>query len=308
MSGRVAVTGATGFIGKNLIHRLTSAGWAVRALARKPQADSKNLHWITGTLEDKEALVQLVAETDYVIHCAGRVRGSSSADFLKTNLDGTANLLDSVSKAAPDAQFLLVSSLAAREPQLSWYADSKFQAEQYLIRHAGTIPWTIFRPTAVYGPGDREMAPLFRATRIGLLPLTGAKASRFGLLFVDDLVEAILSWLNAGSPVTGIYELDDGTPGGYDHDAVKRITSQVWKRPVHSLPVPVSIIRAVARVNLALARLFRYSPMLTPGKVRELQHHDWVCDTDKLTIATGWRPVRRLQDALHEAVLPVDLE
>jgi len=308
MSGRVAVTGATGFIGKNLIHRLTSAGWKVRALARKPQTDSKNLHWITGTLEDKEALAQLVAETDYVIHCAGRVRGSSSADFLKTNLDGTANLLDAVTSSAPHARFLLVSSLAAREPQLSWYADSKFQAEQYLARHAGKIQWTIFRPTAVYGPGDREMAPLFRATRMGLLPLTGAKSARFGLLYVNDLVEAILSWLNADAPVSGIYELDDGTPGGYDHDAVKQIASKVWTRPVHSLPVPVSIIRAVARVNLALARLFSYSPMLTPGKVRELQHPDWVCDTDKLTRATGWQPKRRLQDALHEAVLPVDLE
>ncbi len=308
MSGRVAVTGATGFIGKKLIHKLTSAGWAVRALTRKPQADRKNLHWITGTLEDKDALDQLVAETDYVIHCAGRVRGSSSADFLKTNLDGTANLLDSVSSRVPHARFLLVSSLAAREPQLSWYADSKFQAEQYLIRHAGMIQWTIFRPTAVYGPGDREMAPLFRATRIGLLPLTGAKSSRFGLLYVNDLVEAILSWLNADEPVAGIYELDDGTPGGYDHDAVKQIASQVWTRPVHSLPVPASIISAVARANLALARLFRYSPMLTPGKVRELQHTDWVCDSDKLTRATGWRPKRQLQDALHEAVLPLNLQ
>lgn len=308
MSGRVAVTGATGFIGKNLIYRLATAGWEVRALARKPQTHSKNLHWITGTLEDKEALAQLVAETDYVIHCAGRVRGSSSADFLKTNLDGTANLLDAVTSRAPHARFLLVSSLAAREPQLSWYADSKYQAEQYLIKHAGMIPWTIFRPTAVYGPGDREMAPLLRATRMGVLPLTGAKSSRFGLLYVDDLVEAILSWLNVDAPVHGIYELDDGTPGGYDHDAVKRIASLVWTRPVQSLPVPVSIIRAVARVNLALARLFRYSPMLTPGKVRELQHPDWVCDTDKLTRATGWRPKRRLQDALHEAVLPVDLQ
>ena len=306
MSGRVAVTGATGFIGKNLIHRLTSADWQVRALARKPQTDSKNLHWITGTLEDKDALVQLVAETDFVIHCAGAVRGSSSTDFLKSNLDGTANLLDAVTSSAPHARFLLVSSLAAREPQLSWYADSKFQAEQYLTRHAGMIQWTIFRPTAVYGPGDREMAPLFRATRIGLLPLTGAKSSRFGLLYVNDLVEAILSWLNAVEPVAGIYELDDGTPGGYDHAAVKQIASQVWKRPVYSLPVPASIISAVARVNLVLARLCSYSPMLTPGKVRELQHPDWVCDTDKLTRATGWRPKRRLQDALHEAVLPLD--
>ena len=306
MSACVAVTGATGFIGKNLIQRLAGAGWTVRALTRTTKPDSKNLHWITGTLEDTAALNDLVTTADYIIHCAGRVRGSSSAEFLKTNRDGTANLLAAVQQSAPDARFLLVSSLAAREPHLSWYANSKFQAEQYLSSHAGRIRWTIFRPTAVYGPGDREMAPLFRATRLGLLPLTGSRDARFGLIYVDDLVEAILSWMKASGPVTGIYELDDGTPGGYDHEAVKRIASQVWKRSVRSLPVPVSMIRAVARVNLALAGLLHYSPMLTPGKVRELQHPDWVCDTDKLMKVTDWRPTKRLQDALPMALQPAD--
>jgi hypothetical protein len=66
------------------------------------------------------------------------------------------------------------------------------------------------------------------------------------------------------------------------------------------------MIRAVARVNLALAGLLHYSPMLTPGKVRELQHPDWVCDTDKLMKVTDWRPKKRLQDALPMALMPAD--
>ncbi len=306
MPGLVAVTGATGFIGRNLIQTLLAQGHVVRALARQAQTDSPNLRWITGTLDNIQALHQLISGVDIIIHCAGRVRGSSQASFLKTNLDGTANLLGAALHGAPHARFMLVSSLAAREPQLSWYADSKYQAEQYLINHAGPMSWVIFRPTAVYGPGDREMAPLFRATRLGLLPLTGSRTSRFGLLYVDDLVNAILCWMNTPGNVNQIYELDDGTSGGYDHETVKRIASKVWKRPVYTLPVPISLIRMLARLNLALATLFDYSPMLTPGKVRELQHPDWVCDTGKLTRDIGWHPARKLDDALTQAVFAAD--
>lgn len=306
MSGLVAVTGATGFIGRNLLAKLAESGQQVRALTRHPRPDTDFISWITGTLADTAAMERLVSGAFAVVHCAGRVRGSSLQDFLHTNLKGTANLLQVSVLQNPQPRFLLVSSLAAREPQLSWYADSKRQGEQYLIEHAGSMPWTIFRPTAVYGPGDRELVPLFRATRLGLLPMTGTLSARFGLIYVDDLVAAILCWLNSETVVRGVYELDDGTPGGYDHGAVKKIASLVWKRPVYSLPVPTSIIRLLASLNLGLARLLQYSPMLTPGKVRELQHPDWVCDNSELTRTLGWQPRRQLQDALPQAVLPAD--
>jgi len=304
MSGHVAVTGATGFIGRNLIARLAVSGYKVRALTRHPRNDTETISWITGTLDDTVALNNLVSGASSVVHCAGRVRGSSLDDFLHTNLDGTANLVKASLSQNPPPGFLLVSSLAAREPQLSWYADSKRRAETYLIQNAGNLPWSIFRPTAVYGPGDKELAPLFRATRMGVLPMTGSRTARFGLLYVDDLVEAILCWLQAGPPVQGVYELDDGTPGGYDHDAVKKIACKVWGHPVYSLPVPGSIIQLVATINLGLARMFHYSPMLTPAKLRELQHHDWVCNNESLTSTYGWRPTRKLQDVLVQAVLP----
>lgn len=305
MSGHVAVTGATGFIGRNLIARLAKTGYKVSALTRYPRNNTESIRWITGTLDDTSALLHLVSGASAVVHCAGRVRGSSLDEFLYTNLDGTANLVNATLSQNPPPGFLLVSSLAAREPQLSWYADSKRQGETYLIQNAGDMHWSIFRPTAVYGPGDRELAPLFRATRIGVLPMTGSRTARFGLLYVDDLIDAIVCWLLAGRPIEGVYELDDGTPGGYDHETVKKIACKVWGHPVYSLPVPGSFIRMVATVNLGLARLFHYSPMLTPAKLSELQHHDWVCNNEGLTNTYGWRPTRKLQDVMVRAVLPM---
>jgi nucleoside-diphosphate-sugar epimerase len=304
MTGLVAVTGATGFIGRNLIAALARENWRVRALTRFPLADSDSIQWVTGTLDDSEALRRLVEGVPAIVHCAGRVRGSSPEQFMHTNLLGTRNLVQSCLQSNPRTRFLLVSSLAAREPGLSWYANSKYQGEQCLINEAGALSWTVFRPTAVYGPGDREMRPLFLASRYGVLPVTGRSSARFGLLHVDDLVAAVLAWLRTGTPPCGVYELDDGTPGGYDQRAVAAIASQVWKRPVHVLKIPAVLVRIVAGINLGLARLLDYSPMLTPGKVRELQHHDWVCDNSPLTAALGWRPRRRLNDALASALAP----
>jgi nucleoside-diphosphate-sugar epimerase len=302
----VAVTGATGFIGQALIAALVRDKRQVLALTRDPRPDSEYVKWLTGTLEDTQVLERLVSGVSAIVHCAGRVRGRTLEEFLRTNVQGTAGLVQASSRQHPLPRLLLISSLAAREPQLSWYARSKYFGEQRLIEHAGEMAWTVFRPAAVYGPGDRELSPLFRATRYGMLPMTGSPSSRFGLLHVDDLVAAILSWLDADIPPRGVYELDDGTPGGYDRQSVATIAGQVWGRPVTILPIPAALVRLLAGINLGLARLFRYSPMLTPGKVRELLHNDWVSDNLPLTVALGWRPKAHLCDALPAAILPAD--
>lgn len=302
MPGPVALTGATGFIGKTLLDRLIGAGRQVRALTRRVRPPQTNIQWIQGDLEDTAALRELVRDAAAVIHCAGAVRGSSLAAFLRTNTQGTLHLVEAALKQAPPPRFLLISSLAAREPQLSWYATSKYRAELTLAERAGTMPWTVFRPTAVYGPGDRELSPLFRATHRGILPMVGRAMTRFGLLHVEDLSAAVLSWLAAEPAPRGVFELDDGTPGGYDRDQVARIAGEVWGRPVRPLTLPAVLVTLIAGFNLVLSRLCRYAPMLTPGKVRELTHPDWVCDNAPLRQALpDWQPRIRLRDALADA-------
>jgi nucleoside-diphosphate-sugar epimerase len=304
MSGSwVAVTGATGFIGHALLQSLIERGWKIKALTRYPRADNESTQWIEGDLDNSDALSRLVKDVFAVIHCAGQVRGSSLEDFVHTNVEGTRNLLRASAQQTTPPRFLLISSLAARHPELSWYATSKCMAEQLVINNLPPIPFTIFRPTAVYGPGDREMKPLFRATRRGVLPMVGKPSMRFGLLHVSDLVAAVQCWLSTAVPVQGVYELDDGMPGGYDSRSVAAIAQEVWGRPVHCFFLPASLVSLVANINLWSARLLHYSPMLTPGKVRELQHPDWVCDITPLTRALpDWQPRIRLRDALSQAI------
>ena len=301
MPGLVALTGATGFIGQEILDNLVRNGYKVHALTRRPRKDEASIDWVNGDLSDKTALHQLVEGVDAVIHCAGSVRGSSLEDFVQTNVDGTKNLVLAAEQQIKKPRFLLISSLAARESELSWYAKSKQMAEQPVVNYLASDQWMIFRPTAVYGKGDKELKPVFNATRRGILPLVGKTSNKISLLHVNDLVAAIECWLAMSVPASGIYELDDGNAGGYSYESIAAITQEVWGRPVRCIKVPLSVVKLVAQVNLALAKLFHYSPMLTPKKVKELEHSNWLCDnTPLLKAMPGWKPKISLREALSQ--------
>lgn len=295
----VALTGASGFIGSAILQKLVQCRFKVRALGRRPQQDTESVKWIQGDLNNTVALRNLVKNAFAIIHCAGQVRGNSLKTFAQTNVEGTKNLLCAALDQVEQPRFLLISSLAARQPELSWYATSKQMAEQILVDFSDNLQWTIFRPTAVYGPGDKEIKPIFAVTRYGFLPVVGNPDNHFSLLHVNDFVAAIQCWLETETTTNGIFELDDGNPGGYSYQSLAAITQEVWRRPVRCFFIPASLIRLIANVNLWLSRLLHYAPMLTPGKARELQHPDWLCDNKPLMRALpNWHPSIKLRDAL----------
>ena len=147
----VAVTGATGFVGPHLIAALAKRGWKLRLLIRRwtplPSLAGVEAEIVLGDLADEAALRRLVDGVDTVIHAAGLIKARAPDDFMTVNRDGTARL----SALAPEARFILLSSLAAREPALSPYAASTCAAEAAVAGKAIAI-----RAPAVYGPGDRE--------------------------------------------------------------------------------------------------------------------------------------------------------
>ncbi len=122
MAKRVAVTGVTGFVGQHLVAALARRGWALRLLVRRwsplPSLEGVGAEIVLGDLSDAAALRQLADGVDAVVHAAGLIKARTPAEFMAVNRDGTARLSVVVAAAAPRATFLLLSSLAAREPQL----------------------------------------------------------------------------------------------------------------------------------------------------------------------------------------------
>jgi len=303
----VALTGATGFIGAALLAQLTGSGWRVRALYRpragRTLASSPGVEWLPGALDDPGALDALVAGTDAVIHCAGTVRGARRSDFDPVNAEGAGRVALAAARLARAPRLLLMSTLAARMPELSYYAGSKWRGECAVKAASETLRWTVLRPPAVFGPGDRELRPLFRCIASGFAPVPAGTPGRFSLLHVDDLATAVLQWLAADTGYGRTFELDDGSPGGYDWDTVVALAGRALRagRPVRRVPVPVPLLGLAAWANLGVARLLGYAPMLTPGKVREITHPDWLCDSHAFALATGWRPTIGLEPGLARA-------
>ncbi|HVO83554.1 MAG TPA: SDR family NAD(P)-dependent oxidoreductase [Syntrophobacteria bacterium] len=307
MTRVVAVTGATGFIGGALAQRLATAGWRIRVLVRPTSTRGRlagvAADLVVGDLGDLDSLRRFVYQADAVVHCAGAVRGASQAHFDRVNVEGVARLVHAAASEHPAPRFLLISSLAAREPGLSAYAASKRRGEEVLVADGGMMPWAVLRPPAVYGPGDRELLPLFRWMARGIAPVLGSGNARFSLLYVEDLAEAVVRWLSGGTAVQRTFELDDCRPGGYTWTDVVDIMKTLRSRSVIPVRVPALLLQVLAFVNLVAARVIGYKPMVTPGKVRELRHPNWVCDSAAFMGATGWSPKVSLEEGLRRTLL-----
>lgn len=303
MTAVVAITGVTGFIGRHIADNLLSRGFTLRALTRQPSRRSvKNLQWVQGDLQQPESLAQLVSGADSVVHCAGQVRGHNEAVFTRCNVGGSLNLMQAAKESGRCQRFLFISSLAARHPDLSWYAKSKYVAEQQLSAQASPVALGIFRPTAVYGPGDKELKPLLNWMLRGVLPRTGAPDARLSFLHVSDLAEAVGQWLCAASPLPQPYELCDGLSTGYSWESLRRIGAQVRRGPVRLIAVPRPLLNWLADVNVLTSRIAGKEPMLTRSKIQELTHPDWSANNKSLSEDIDWFPKITLQHALREGL------
>lgn len=287
----IALSGATGFIGRELQRQLRAAGMPVRALVRPNTRHAAHLlpdvERCLLRLDDERALTMALEDVSVIVYCAGSVRGAGPDDFAAANIEGLRHVCRAAARLPSPPHVVLISSLAATRPHLSDYAHSKFEGEQVL--RASPLPWTILRPPAVYGPGDQEMLPLFRAIRAGLALIVGPRAQRLSLLHVEDLGRAVLACVTHRDRCTGAtFEPDDEQAGG--HGWADIIACARGAMPVLQLPVPRAVLDVIARANLVLSRVFRYAPMLTPGKVRELSEPSWLCDNSRLRAVTGWVP------------------
>jgi nucleoside-diphosphate-sugar epimerase len=306
MAKVVAVTGATGFVGSHLVHRLAREGWSVRILARRmPQAElvpDAIIDVVIGGLGDARALRRLVRGADAVIHVAGIVKARHRADFQVANVEGTRLVLAAVSEAAPMARFIHISSLAAREPHLSPYAASKRAAEDLAAAASERQPVTIIRPPAVYGPGDLEILPMFRAAARGICPYPRVPGMRLSMIEVTDLAAVV-----AGAAATGglpelRYEVDDGKPGGYGWNDIAEALGQALGRKVKPVPVPRHGVTAVAALGQFRQSLGGEIRALSLSKVPELLHPDWVVRGPSLWDQLVLKPAINLTRGFRETL------
>jgi nucleoside-diphosphate-sugar epimerase len=289
--GVVALTGATGFVGRVTLDHLLAAGWTVRALARADQPKRKGVTWISGALDRPDALAKLCDGAAAIMHIAAVVNAPDAAAFEAGNVIGTANIL-AAAKEAGISRFLHISSLSAREPQLSHYGASKAKAERLVA--TSLIDWTIIRPPGVYGPGDVDVFEMFRMAQRGfcLLPPAG----KGSWIHVEDLARLLVAALPAHEDATArIFEADDGQQGGWSHAGFARAIGWALGKRVTTFSAPRPLLHLAAWGD----RLLRgKKARLTPDRASYMSHPDWVIDRNAAPPAALWHPQITTRDGL----------
>jgi nucleoside-diphosphate-sugar epimerase len=313
----VFVTGGTGFVGAHLVKALLSRGDRVAALVRRP-ALAERLGWgndvrlIRGDLDDETALREGCAGADVVYHVAGQIAARDAAEFMATNRDGTANVLE----AARDGgarRVLFVSSLAVAGPTspgqpidetrapapVTDYGRSKLAAEVLVRAMPAALPWTIVRPPVVYGEWDRGTLKIFQLAARGVAPVFGDGSQELSVIHAEDLARALIAAATAPAAVGRVYFAA--------HPAVTTSRALVLAagralgraRAPRILPVPPLVARGVLWAAGTLAHLAGRASLLSADKANEFLAPAWTCRSDALTRDTGWHAHVALDDGMR---------
>ncbi|MEO1252712.1 MAG: NAD(P)-dependent oxidoreductase [Pseudomonadota bacterium] len=299
---KVALTGATGFVGGVLLEHLLAEGDDVRALARSAGRLSARdrLTIIEGDLNDKDALARLAEGADIFIHLAGVTHPRDDADFARVNVEGAANAASAAFGAG--ARLVHASSLSAREPTLSPYAHSKALSEAAVADLAGDVAWTALRLPAIYGPGDHATLPYFKLVKAGfaLAPRTDPPA-RASLLYVDDAASALIHAARA-TPFGEIFEVADDREGGRDWFEIGATLARAMNKNARPVAAPKPVVALFQNISRAASRLRGRAPETRTGQVEELFHIDWVARGGAFFAKTGWRAKTPLEEGFAKTI------
>jgi len=309
----VLVTGASGFVGGHLARALAGSGYRLRVLARA-SSDLSSLAGVSfrrveGDLADPISLVEAVRDVHYIFHAGGLIKARSDEEFIRVNGEGTKNLCAAARAHAPDLRrFVYVSSMAAAGPgtgakpmdemslvkPITPYGASKRLGEKWL--QSFDLHWTVVRPPAVYGPGDRGMLQIFRIVARHIRPALG-KDGILSVVYVDNLIDGLLEAARRPEAVGQIFYVADDPPVAR-HDFARMIQSAfgTWAVPVH---FPGWLVRLAARVSGAVAAGFDRSALFDLHKADELLATNWACRIDKARLLLRYEPRVTTAEGLH---------
>lgn len=307
------VTGATGFIGSRLTLELVRRGWDVSVLAR-PTSDrsvledaAAKVRWITGDVLNPESLARAAPGCGVVFHCAGLTKTLDRRELWRINADGTRNVLEACAALqTPPRRIIALSSQAAAGPALpggaprretdppapvSDYGRSKRAGEEWCERFAHRLPIVTLRPVAVYGPRDRDFFLIFRALRqTGLLVEAGAAAVHFQVIHADDVVGGCLAAAEAPTENVEGRTFFLGHPRTWPSDEFARCVGRaVGRTRIRILRLPMAAGWAGAALADLVSHLRRKPAIFSRDKMREIAASPWICDTEALASATGFR-------------------
>jgi len=264
----IAITGATGFVGRAIVARARAAGHRVRAIVRNPSsahwlADQFDCELVAGNVLEAATLANALHDVQSVIHLVGIIREHGANTFPHVHRQGTANIVTAMQQAGV-ARLIHMSALGTRPAARSQYHQTKWAAEE-IVRQSG-LAWTIFRPSLVYGPGNQSISELSKIVRVApVIPVLGSGSSKIQPVSVAVVSQCFVGSLTNPNAVRQTYDLCGPVALTWNELYDQLLAAQGRRKPKLHLPLPF------ARMLATLGEWLLPNPPFTRDQLLMLQ-------------------------------------
>ena len=321
---KILITGASGFIGSFIVEEALKQGFetwaAIRKSSSKEYLQDERIHFIELNLSSKAQLIEQLRphQFDYVVHAAGVTKCLNKADFRHINTEGTKNLVDALlDLQMPLKRFVFLSSLSvfgAIKEQLPYdeireddtpkpnteYGRSKLEAEKYIDSIGSRLPYTILRPTGVYGPREKDYFMMAKSIKQHIDFAVGYQRQDITFVYVTDVVQAVFLALEKGE--TGRkYFLSDGQV--YQSTTFSDLIHEELGRPWWlRITAPVWVLRVVTFFGEYIGHMTGKVTALNNDKYNILRQRNWRCDIEPARRELGFEPKVQLKEGVKTTI------
>ena len=304
----VLVTGATGFTGIELTKKLLDAGLKVSALARNSSnlspLEGLDIQWFRGDVFNKSAIETAVKGQEYVFHVAAAFRDaeSSKKDYWNVHVKSTQLIVGEVLKNPDFKRYVHVSTVGvhghiANPPANEEYPCSpgddyqktKLEAEQWLNESAAEkgLSYTIIRPAAIYGPGDRRLLKLFKMALNPYFLLPGKGRCMYHLVHVDDLTNTFIA--AATHPGARGETFISGSNESIAIVDIGRTVAEHFNKKFKVMRLPIGPLFLAGDICEAICKPFKIAPPIYRRRVAFFSK-DRSFDVTKMRNVLGYTP------------------
>jgi nucleoside-diphosphate-sugar epimerase len=315
---KIIITGSNGFVGKNLLREIkdkfpgSQIICLVRTKSNIPETDNVKLCYVDYLDLNSLLNSDVFDGADYIFHVAGVTKALSEKGFRDGNVIPAINILETIKqKGIKLKRFVLISSQSASGPSKSlnhykeeseeenpveFYSKSKLEAEKVVKQYNGIIPYTIISPVSVYGPQDVDFFNIFKMTKMGVNVYPGNKNKYISIIFVTDLVKAIIDAALSENTINKKYFIcnDEPIPWKQVHSTVFKIAG----KNKLDISLPFHFLYFISFFASIYSKITKKATLLNPNKIKLSEPEFWIASNKNAKKDFCFDPKYSLEEGL----------